>query len=82
MLLQHNLIHAVDIRTCPSLDCSYAGVLPLFDKDSGIIDCGDPLVCEMCGIESRDPIQRDPHGITFLIVFGMKYLRLRVQRTI
>ena len=55
LLLQHYLIHAIDVRLCPKSGCDYGGIVPL-DRDSWRITCTDPFECGKCAEKWLDPL--------------------------
>jgi len=49
-LLSSYLVSTSDVRKCPNLNCSYAGIISISAK------CSQPLKCEACQTTWRDPL--------------------------
>jgi len=49
-LLNYYLTRTADIRKCPNINCSYAGIINLSQR------CSKPLKCEACETTWRDPV--------------------------
>lgn len=64
MTLKKYLIHAGDVKYCPTEGCQYAGFVRLnADED---IECLEPLECENCSNKWVDPAQASAHKISII----------------